>query len=243
MTAPTILVVESKRDLGQVLSAAVSSDYAVVELRTSEEALEFIGRILPDLILLHENSRALDVVELSREVRLGSNIPVVIVARKGRSQKHKLLAFDSGADDYVTTPVEVQELVARIRVLLRRSVPERSLSLFATGDLTINFESRKIKIRDRAIHLAPKAYDLLRYLVANRGRTVPYQALIDVVWRRAPGNHQKSLRVVVNQLRKRIEIDPERPQYILTEPWIGYRFQPVADERQHILAETNTSAA
>src|SRR6202040_3118689 len=131
-----------------------------------------------------------------------------------------------GADDYVVKPFGIGELLARIRAALRRYSPGDALPPFVSKDVTIDFESRQVIVRGQAVHLTPKEYDVLKHLVANQGKPLTHRRLLQSVWGPDYGEETENLRVVINQLRKKIEADPAHPKYILTEPWIGYRFQP-----------------
>jgi len=135
-------------------------------------------------------------------------------------------ALDAGADDYVLKPFSFEELLARIRAALRRYTPGDALPSFVSKDLAINFDTRQVTVRDRDVHLTPKEYDVLKHLVANQGKPLTHRRLLQAVWGPDYGEETDSLRVVINQLRKKIEADPARPKYIVTEPWVGYRFQP-----------------
>jgi two-component system KDP operon response regulator KdpE len=134
-------------------------------------------------------------------------------------------ALDAGADDYVVKPFGIEELLARIRAALRRFSPADAMPAFVSKDLTIDFESRMVNVRGHAVHLTPKEYDVLKYLVGNQGKPLTHRRLLQAVWGPDYGNETENQRVVINQLRKKIEADPARPKYIVTEPWVGYRFQ------------------
>jgi two-component system KDP operon response regulator KdpE len=137
-----------------------------------------------------------------------------------------VLALDAGADDYVVKPFGIEELLARIRAALRRYSPGDAVPPFVSKEVTIDFESREVTVRGRAVHLTPKEFDVLKHLVANQGKPLTHRRLLQSVWGPDYGEETENLRVVINQLRKKIETDPAHPKFILTEPWIGYRFQP-----------------
>jgi two-component system KDP operon response regulator KdpE len=142
------------------------------------------------------------------------------------AERDKVQALDAGADDYVVKPFGIEELLARIRAALRRYSPGDTVPPFVSKDVTIDFEAREVTVRGRTVHLTPKEYDVLKHLVANQGKPLTHRRLLQSVWGPDYGEETENLRVVINQLRKKIETDPTRPKYILTEPWIGYRFQP-----------------
>ena len=136
-------------------------------------------------------------------------------------------ALDAGADDYVVKPFGVQELMARIRAALRRSAPGDATPAFLTDDLRIDFDKRVVTVKNNPVRLTPKEFELLRHLVANQGKTLGHRRLLQAVWGPDYGEETEYLRVFINQLRKKIEPDPHKPRYILTEPWVGYRFDPL----------------
>ena len=145
--------------------------------------------------------------------------------RSRNAERDKVTALDAGADDYVVKPFGMEELLARIRSALRRYAPADSLPSFVSKDLTIDFQARQVAVRGREVHLTPKEYEVLKHLVANQGKPLTHRRLLQAVWGPDYGEETESLRVVINQLRKKIEVDPAHPKYIVTEPWVGYRFQ------------------
>jgi two-component system KDP operon response regulator KdpE len=142
------------------------------------------------------------------------------------AERDKVQALDAGANDYVVKPFGADELLARVRATLRRSVPTNCLPSFFSDDLNIDFEKRAIALKGRTVRLTPKEFELLHYLVANRGKPLPHRRLLQAVWGPDYGQETEYLRVFINQLRKKIEPDPKNPRYIHTEPWVGYRFEP-----------------
>ena len=162
-------------------------------------------------------------LETCRSLRTGSDIPVIILSVRN-TEKDKVAALDAGADDYVTKPFGIEELLARIRAALRRSAPEGGPTAFASPELDIDFESRRVRVRDVDVRLTPKEFDLLRYLVAHAGKPVSHRELLQAVWGPDYGDEPEYLRVFINQVRKKIEANPAKPKYIVTEPWVGYRF-------------------
>lgn len=226
MNSAKILVVEDAEPVRRVLRTTLAAaGYTVHDAGTGEEALNVLRASPPDIILLDMNMPGMNGLETCREVRRHSDVPIVMLTVRS-SERDKVLALDAGADDYVVKPFGMQELLARIRAALRRKTLTGNLAPFTSKYLTIDFEARRVTAGDRDVHLTPKEFELLRQLVANAGRPMTHRRLLQAVWGPDYGDEAEYLRVTVNQLRKKIEPDPARPRFILTEPWVGYRFQP-----------------
>ena len=226
MTAANILVVDDEPQIRRVLRSTLSAHgYVITEAKTGEEALERLRKERPDLVLLDVNMPGMGGIEACREIRRSSDAPIIMLTVRN-AERDKVQALDAGADDYVVKPFGIGELLARIRAALRRYSPGDALPPFVSKDVTIDFESRQVIVRGHAVHLTPKEYDVLKHLVANQGKPLTHRRLLQSVWGPDYGEETENLRVVINQLRKKIEADPTRPKYIVTEPWIGYRFQP-----------------
>jgi two-component system KDP operon response regulator KdpE len=178
----------------------------------------------PELILLDVNMPGMNGLEACNKIRMSFDGPIIMVTVRN-TERDKIAALDAGADDYVVKPFAIGELLARIRAALRRSNPEESLAGIELAELSINFEKRTLDVRDVRVHLAPKEFEVLRLLVIHQGKPVTHKRLLQTVWGPDHGGETESLRVVISQLRKKIEKDPTHPVYILTEPWMGYRFQ------------------
>jgi two-component system, OmpR family, KDP operon response regulator KdpE len=222
----SILVVDDEPQIRRVLRATLSSHgYVIREVKSGEEALEALREERPDLILLDVNMPGMGGIEAAREIRSMCDAPIIMLTVRS-AERDKVLALDAGADDYVTKPFGIEELLARIRAALRRHAPVDALPTFSSKDLTIDFAGRQLTVRGREVHLTPKEFDVLKYLVADIGKPLSHRRLLQAVWGPEYGEETENLRVVINQLRKKIEADPARPKYILTEPWVGYRFQP-----------------
>lgn len=237
--ASTILVVDDEPQIRRVMRATLTAEgYAIVEAKDGQEALEKFRSERPDLIILDMNMPGLDGVEACREIRSSSNVPIIMLTVRS-AEKDKVRALDAGADDYVVKPFGIQELLARIRATLRRSGGEEADEAVTSRELNLDFEKRVITVRGKQVHLTPKEFELLRHLVANAGKPVSHRRLLQAVWGPDYGEETESLRVVVNQLRKKIEVDPAEPKYILTEPWVGYRFVLPEDGRARDVSQSS----
>jgi two-component system KDP operon response regulator KdpE len=222
----TILVVDDEPQIRRVMRSTLSiHGYVIIEASNGEDAIESVRKHRPDLVLLDVNMPGIGGLEACREIRRASDAPIIMLTVRN-AERDKVAALDAGADDYVVKPFGIEELLARIRAALRRYSPGDTIPPFASKDVTIDFESRELTVRGRAVHLTPKEYDVLKHLVANQGKPLTHRRLLQSVWGPDYGEETENLRVVINQLRKKIEADPGHPKYILTEPWIGYRFQP-----------------
>ena len=225
MSGATILVVDDEPQIRRVMRSTLSAHgYVITEAKTGEEALELLRKERPDLILMDVNMPGMGGIETCREVRRTSSAPIIMLTVRN-AERDKVQALDAGADDYVVKPFGIEELLARIRAALRRYSPGDTLPPFVSKDVAIDFESRQVTVRGRTVHLTPKEYDVLKHLVANQGKPLTHRRLLQSVWGPDYGEETENLRVVINQLRKKIEADPTHPKYIVTEPWIGYRFQ------------------
>jgi two-component system, OmpR family, KDP operon response regulator KdpE len=224
MKATTILVVDDEPQIRRVLRATLSAQgYSVVEAHDGQEALEQLRIQRPDLVLLDMNMPVADGLEACREIRRGSEIPIIMLTVRS-AEKDKVHALDAGADDYVVKPFGIQELLARVRAVLRRGSSGEKQGVLSSKEFTFDFEKRTIVVRGKPVHLTPKEFEVLKELVASEGCPISHRKLLQTVWGPDYGEETESLRVVINQLRKKIESDPARPKYILTEPWVGYRF-------------------
>jgi two-component system KDP operon response regulator KdpE len=226
MNAGTIVIVDDEPQIRRVMRTTLSSHgYSVVEAASGEEALEKLRSERPDLIILDVNMPGISGLETCAEIRTSSDVPIIMLTIRN-TERDKVQALDAGADDYVVKPFGVQELMARIRAALRRSAPGDGTAAFLSDDLKIDFEKRVVTVKNNPVRLTPKEFELLRHLVANRGKTLGHRRLLQAVWGPDYGEETEYLRVFINQLRKKIEPDPHKPRYILTEPWVGYKFDP-----------------
>jgi len=226
MPDQTILIVDDEPQIRRVMRTTLSSHgYSVIEAKSGEEALELVRTERPDLIVLDVNLPGISGLETCREIRASSDVRIIMLTVRN-SERDKVQALDAGADDYVVKPFGVEELMARIRAALRRAAPGEAIPAFVSEDLTIDFEKRAVTVKGQPVKLTPKEFELLRQLVANTGKSQAHRRLLQTVWGPDYGEETEYLRVFINQLRKKIEPDPQHPRYIHTEPWIGYRFEP-----------------
>jgi two-component system, OmpR family, KDP operon response regulator KdpE len=230
MNAELILIVDDNPQIRHALRAVlVPRGFTILDARSGEEALELIRRERVDLILLDVNLPGISGFETCREIRHSSEIPVIMLSVRA-SERDKVQAFDAGADDYVVKPFGAEELIARLRATMRRAGSDDSRT-FVSSNLQIDFERRTVSVRGRTVRLTPKEFELLRQLVMNKDKTLTHRWLLQAVWGPDYGEETESLRVLVNQLRKKVEPNPRTPRYIVTEPWVGYRFE--SQEREN----------
>jgi two-component system, OmpR family, KDP operon response regulator KdpE len=235
---PTILVVDDEMQIRRVLRTTLSGNgYEVVEASNGEEAIKAVIHEHPDLILLDVNMPGMNGLEACSKIRLSFNGPIIMVTVRN-SEQDKILALDSGADDYVVKPFAIGELLARIRAALRRFSSEAAAPKIELPELSIDVERRIVEVRGERVHLTPKEFELLRLLVIHQGKPLTHKRLLQTVWGPDHGEETENLRVVITQLRKKIEKDPVHPRYILTEPWVGYRFElPSTASERHTAAK------
>ncbi len=226
MTSAKILVVDDEPQIRRLLRATLTGNgYQVADARSGEEGLERFREYLPDLVIMDLNMPGMGGLEACREMRLDTDVPIIILTVRN-AESEKVEALDAGADDFVCKPFGMQELLARIRAALRRAPtsPEGGPHSYTSPDLEIDFDARKVRVRGKSVHLTPKEFELLRYLVSQEGKPVPHRQLLQAVWGPDYGDESDYLRVFINHLRKKIEPNPSKPKYVLTEPWVGYRF-------------------
>jgi two-component system KDP operon response regulator KdpE len=219
------MIVDDDPQIRRVLrTALVAQGYEVIDARNGEEALEKLRDERTDLMILDINMPGMTGLETCRTVRSSSDIPIIMLTVRD-TESDKVEALDAGADDYMTKPFGSPELLARIRAALRRA-PQLSsdLQVVRLDDLEINFSLRRVVAGNRETRLTPKEFDLLQYLVAHPNVPIPHTKLLQSVWGPDYGDEVEYLRVFVNQLRKKIEKSPSSPKYLVTEPWVGYRF-------------------
>jgi len=228
VSAGRILVIDDEPQIRRVMRAALSATgYEVSDARSGEEAVEKLGDERFDLILLDVNLPGMSGMDACRVIRhetLVPDVPIIMLTVRN-AEKDIVEALDAGADDYVVKPFGTPELLARIRAALRRaplpqdSAPQR----ISLKDVEVDFLSRQVTVRGRNVRLTPKEFDLLRYLATHPNKVIAHRELLQAVWGPDYGDEVEYLRVFVNQLRKKIEPQPAKPRYLLTEPWVGYR--------------------
>jgi two-component system KDP operon response regulator KdpE len=229
-----ILVVDDEPQITRVLRTSLQSNgHEVMVAHDGEDALEQFMKLQPDLVITDLTMPGMDGIELTREIRERSQIPIIVLSVRNQDVA-KVAALDVGADDYVTKPFSIQELLARVRVQSRRlaATEEVQESLIELGDFHIDVERRQVMVRGVEVHLTPKEFDLMMYFARNADRVLTHKTLLRAVWGAAGVDQPEYLRVLVAQLRKKIEPDAGRgsePRYIVSEPWVGYRLSPRGD--------------
>ena len=214
-----MLVVEDDPGIATQLVRGLSrSGYTVDHVMTGREALD---RADPDVVLLDLGLPDGDGVDICRQLSQRSGLAIIVVTARGEEPEREL-ALDAGADDYLVKPFGLAELLARIRAVLRRVHPGGGVLMH--GHLVVDVRARRVSVAGREVALTPKEFDLLRYFVAHANKVLPHRELLQAVWGPDYGDQVDYLRVFVNQLRKKIEAKPSSPVYLLTEPWVGYRF-------------------
>lgn len=224
--AQRVLVVDDEPQITRTLRHSLSAHrYDVRTAADGVSALDTFRDWHPDLIITDLQMPEMDGIEFCREVRKVSALPIIVLSVRGE-ERTKVEALDAGADDYVTKPFGIDELLARVRAMLRRTTtaPEEETEVFEDGDFSIDLSRHKISVRGRAVHLTPKEFDLLVFLFRNRDKVVTHRAILTAIWGGNSTEQTEYLRVFVGQLRKKIEKEPAQPRYIRTEPWVGYRF-------------------
>ena len=222
-----ILVVDDESQITRALRASLQSNgHEVTVAQDGAQALELFLKAEPDLVITDLAMPGMDGIELTREIRERSQVPVIVLSVRGNNAS-KVDALDQGADDYITKPFSIQELLARVRVQMRRraAVGEVEEKLIELGDFRIDLERHQVLVHGVEVHLTPKEFDLLVYFARNADRVLTHKTLLRAVWGSAGLDQPEYLRVLVAQLRKKIEPGGE-PQYILSEPWVGYRLSP-----------------
>jgi two-component system KDP operon response regulator KdpE len=220
-----ILIVDDEPQITRVLRRSLTAHrYEVRTAADGEAALELFADWKPDLVITDLSMPNMTGLELCRRLRAQSALPIIVLSVKSE-ERVKVEALDAGADDYVTKPFGVDELLARVRASLRRApAAEEQATTLEAGDFRVDLAARSTSVRGREVHLTPKEFDLLVYMLRNAGKVLTHRALLGAVWGGDYVGQTEYLRVFVGQLRKKVEPDPSAPRYILTEPWIGYRF-------------------
>ena len=219
-----ILVVDDERAIRRFLKVSLGSQHTVFEAANGEEALQAVTMERPDLVILDLGLPDMDGAEVTRRLREWTQIPIIVISVRER-EDDKIAALDAGADDYLTKPFGIGELMARIRATVRRAAQPENEPVFQLGDLTVDLARRLVTVRGEAATLTPTEYDLLRVLIQYAGKVLTHHQLLRAVWGPSYEKEMHLLRVNISNLRAKIEADPSRPQVILTEPGVGYRLK------------------
>ncbi|MGH9968199.1 MAG: response regulator transcription factor [Pyrinomonadaceae bacterium] len=225
---PRVLVVDDEPQIGRVMRTSLSTHgFDVRVAADGEAALDLFNDWHPSLVITDLSMPNVGGLEFCRRLRLISDVPLIVLSVKSE-ERIKVEALDAGADDYVTKPFGMDELLARVRAALRRTSPQsdKESSVIEVGDFRVDTPARKVSVKGHEIHLTPKEFELLLYLAQHPGTVVTHRKLLGAIWGGNYTEQTEYLRVFIGQLRKKLETDPANPKYILTEPWIGYRFQP-----------------
>ena len=223
-----ILVVDDEPQITRVLKTTLSSQgYGVRTASDGDEAVQLMKDWAPDLVITDLRMPNMSGLDLCRHLRARSRVPIIVLSVKGE-ERTKVEALDAGADDYVTKPFGVKELLARVRATLRRAMTPEPVEepRIDAGDFHIDVPLRKVLVKDREVHLTPKEFDLLVYLARHPDKVLTHRVLLAAVWGANCVEQPEYLRVFIGHLRKKLEPDEATPRHILTEPWVGYRFQP-----------------
>jgi two-component system, OmpR family, KDP operon response regulator KdpE len=224
---PRILVVDDEPQIARVLRTGLASHgYDVRAASDGPEALGVMAEWSPDLVVTDLVMPGMSGTDLCRRIRAAGDVPIIVLSVR-REESAKVDALDAGADDYVTKPFGMGELLARVRAALRRAGAEArpaGTARLEAGDLCVDLEARIVTVAGAPVRLTPKEYDLLVFMMRNAGKVLTHTAMLRAVWGGENAEQVEYLRVFVGQLRKKIEPDPSHPRYIVTEPWIGYRF-------------------
>ncbi len=219
-----VLVVDDERSIRRFLKASLGSQFVIFEATTGEEALTAAAANRPDVIILDLGLPDMDGVEVTRRLREWTQIPIIVVSVR-EQEKDKIAALDAGADDYLTKPFSVGELMARLRSALRRSAQAETDPVFKTGNLVVDLNQREVLVNGQLVSLTPTEYDLLRTFVKHAGKVLTHDQLLRAVWGTAYESETHMLQVNISNLRRKIEPDPVRPSYLITEPGVGYRLK------------------
>jgi two-component system, OmpR family, KDP operon response regulator KdpE len=226
--APVVLLIEDEPQMRRFLRAALENEaYRLVEAGTAREGLAHATGQNPDIILLDLGLPDGDGIDLTRRLREWSRTPIVVISARGQ-ERDKVAALDAGADDYLTKPFGVGELLARMRVALRhaaRAAGEPDQPVFTTGELRVDLEHRRVFVAEREVHLTPTEYKVLLALVQQAGKVLTHRYLLKEVWGASTVTQTPALRVHMAQLRHKLEKDPAQPRHLLTEPGVGYRLR------------------
>jgi len=222
---PKVLIVDDEKAIQRFLRNALSGgEFSLFEAETGQEALAAAVQLRPDLIILDLGLPDMDGIEVIRRLREWSNIPVIVLSVRER-EGDKISALDAGADDYVTKPFGIGELLARMRAALRRSIQETPEPVYKIEELEVDLSRRRVIVEGKEIQLTPTEYDVLKLLVTHAGKVLTHRHILNQIWGPTYLEQPHILRVTVSNLRHKLEPEPDRPRYILTEPGVGYRLK------------------
>jgi two-component system KDP operon response regulator KdpE len=225
MSASVLVVDDDLQATKLVTGILVSRGYEVRTAREAESAMASIGATPPALVLADLDIPGMSALEWCRRVRATSNVPIIVMSGNAECAS-EVAALDSGADDYLAKPLVTDRLLARVRVALRRSQETPEGPALGVGEFYIDFVNHRVQVSGRAVRLTPKEFDLFVYMARHPNRVIRHRALLGAVWGEASEEQPEYLRVFMGQLRKKLESDPSHPRYLVTEPWVGYRFNP-----------------
>lgn len=225
MSEKRILVIDDEYQIVRVLKRSFDAHrYSVRTASDGEAGIELFHDFKPHLVITDLSMPGMDGIEVCRAIRRESEVPIIVLSVRGE-ESSKVRALDAGADDYITKPFSINELHARVRAALRRA-PASTDDVIRSGDFRLNTSERVIYLNSEPLHLTPKEFALLEFMIRNSGRVLTHRALLGKVWGGESTEQTEYLRVFIGNIRKKIEPDPAEPRYILTEPWVGYRFNP-----------------
>lgn len=228
MTPQRILIIDDEFQITRVLKQSFGAHrYDVRTASNGESGIELFRDFNPDLVITDLSMPEMSGIEVCREIRKTSEVPIIVLSVKGE-ELTKVEALDAGADDYMTKPFGMNELLARVRAVLRRRTDETREQVNEIGDFKVDEANHLVLVRGKEVHLTPKEFELLLFMFQNHGRVLTHRTLLGKVWGGEYTEQTEYLRVFVGTLRKKIEIDASKPVYIRTEPWVGYRFVPGA---------------
>jgi len=223
-TQTRLLVVDDERPIRKFLRASLEGEFNVTEATNGEEALSAVISFRPDIIILDLGLPDLDGVEITRRLREWTQIPIIVISVREQEQE-KIAALDAGADDYLTKPFGVGELMARLRAALRRSMHPEAEPVFTNGALRVDLSKRVVQVDGKLVSLTPTEYDLLKTFIKYAGKVLTHTQLLRLIWGTAYESETHMLQVNISNLRRKIEPDPVRPSFIITEPGVGYRLK------------------
>jgi two-component system, OmpR family, KDP operon response regulator KdpE len=220
-----VLVVDNDPRTARQLTNTLANRHDVRMANDAESAMAIVRTWRPALIITDLEMPIVDGLELCRRVRQTSTVPIIVVSQEGDGPS-EIAALDAGADDYMRQPFSIDALLARIRVALRRTMDTPEASALGVGEFHIDFHDRRVRVHGQPVRLTPKEFDLLVFMARHPNRVLEHRTLLGAVWGEACEDQAEYLRVFVGQLRKKLESDPSNPRYFVTEPWVGYRFNP-----------------